>query len=69
MKPDNPRWIRIVYGLGFVPFLGPALLGGSAWSDYAWRKRYPEATASLNRHARRAIALNVLASLAFVRHR
>jgi hypothetical protein len=70
VKPDDPRWTWVVYGVGIVPFLGPALLlGGSAWSYYAWRKQYPEATARLNRHVRLAIALNVLVSLVVVRHR
>jgi hypothetical protein len=64
MKPDDPRWLWVVYGLLFVPYVGPLVLViGSSVAYYARRGRYPEAARRLNRHAWLAIGLNVVAHL------
>lgn len=65
MSPGDSRWLLVIYGLLFVPFIGPALLiVGSSAAYYAWRHRWPEAAARVNRHAWIAIGANIAATLA-----
>jgi hypothetical protein len=67
MKPDDRMWLWIVYGLLFVPYVGPVVLVvGSSVLYYSWRKRWPEAAARLNVHAWIAIGINVAAHFAIV---
>jgi hypothetical protein len=68
MKPDDPRWLWIVYGLLFVPCVGPlVLIVGSSIAFYTWRGRYPDAARRLNTHAWIAIGVNVVAHLVIAR--
>jgi hypothetical protein len=70
LSPDDPRWVWIIYGLLFVPFVGPAtLVVGSSVLYYRWRGKYPEAATRLNRRAWIAIGLNVSAHLLIARVR
>ena len=68
MKPDDPRWLWVVYGVLFVPYVGPlVLIVGSSVLFYRWRGRYPDPAERLNRHAWIAIGLNVAAHLIIAR--
>ncbi len=67
MSPADGRLLWLVYGSLLVPFVGPVLL--AVWSSatyYRWRRRWPERSAWLNRHAWIAIGLNVTANVALV---
>ena len=60
MKPDDPRWVWLVYGIVFVPIIGQGLvIVGSSILYYRWRRHWPEAATRLNWNAWIAIALNI----------
>jgi hypothetical protein len=60
VKPNDRRWLWL-YGLLFVPYVGPlVLVVGSSVAYCAWRGMYPVAARRLNRHAWIAIGLNVI---------
>jgi hypothetical protein len=64
MKPADPRWVWLVYGIVFVPIIGPALVViGSSILYYRLRRHWPETAARLNWNAWIAVALHIVLRL------